>query len=266
MVAGRGAKNARGVAQLGARRKVGVVPNAGAVDEPAQGVGSLVALETREHRRRHRQDEETGAQQIGRELDRRLCVRLGGEQVTAAHPDQRTKRRDGHDRQCRASDARPHEDVISALQGCVKAIGRPEGAQSQERPVLATVGLEGEPGRDRARCEIDRAGRRAQVHHLFHRERGQRRGLQNIARRAAWISQLGDHRIGLSSGRRRGRADAQQGNLELLACRLPRRKPLLSAAQNCRSFGGAAGEEEHSAELDCSLSDCHRLLDMLDDL
>ena len=84
VVAGRGAKHAGGVAQLGARQELGVVPNAGSVDEPAQGVGGLVALEAREHRRRHRQDEELGAQQVGGELDRRLRVRLGGGQVSAA--------------------------------------------------------------------------------------------------------------------------------------------------------------------------------------
>ena len=87
VVAGRGAKHARGVAQLGARHELGVVANAGAVDEPAQGVGGLVALEAREHRRRHRQDEELGAEQVGGELDRRLRVRLGGGQVSAAHGD-----------------------------------------------------------------------------------------------------------------------------------------------------------------------------------
>ena len=34
-----------------------------------------------------------------------------------------------------------------------------------------------------------------------------------------------------------------------------RREPFLGAAQDCRSFGGAAGEEEHAAELDCRRGD-----------
>ena len=49
VVAGGGAEHARGVAQLGARGEIAVVANAGALDETAEGVRGLVALEAREH-------------------------------------------------------------------------------------------------------------------------------------------------------------------------------------------------------------------------
>ena len=91
VVAGGGAEHARGVAQLGARRELRVVTNARAVDEPPQGVGGLVGVETREHRCRHRQDEEPGAEQVGREFDRRVRVGLGGGQVSTAKRDERSE-------------------------------------------------------------------------------------------------------------------------------------------------------------------------------
>jgi hypothetical protein len=128
------------------------------------------------------------------------------------------------------------------------------------------VGLERELRRERALREVDRGGRRAQAQHLLHGERGERGGLQHVACRAARISQGGDRRVGLVPGRRRGGADAQQRDLELLTCRLPRRKPLLGAAQDRRSFSGAAGEKEHAAELDCCRGDRGRFLAALDDL
>ena len=84
VVSRRRAKHTGGVAQRGARQELGVGPNAGAVDEPAQGLRGLVALEAREHRHRHRQDNVLGAEQVGGELDRRVRVRLGGGQVAAA--------------------------------------------------------------------------------------------------------------------------------------------------------------------------------------
>ena len=229
-------------------------------------VGGLVALEAREHRRRHRQDEEPRAEQVGGELDRRLRVRLGGGQVSAAHRDERSKRRDRHDRQRRAPRARLREDLVGAAQGRVETVGDREGGQGQVRPVLAAMGLEREARRDRALREVDRGGRRAQVQHLVHRQRGERGGLQHVACRAARVSQGGDRRLGLAPGRRRRGAEAQQRDLELLACRLPGREPLLGAAQDRRSFGGAAGEEEHAAELDRRRGDRGRVLAALDDL
>ena len=152
------------------------------------------------------------------------------------------------------------------LQGRVETVRDAEGAQGQECPVLAAVGLEREARRDRALGEVDRGGRRAHVQHLVHRERGERRGLQHVACRAARVSQGGDRRLGLAPGRRRGGADAQQRDLELLACRLPGRKPLLGAAQDRRSLSRAAGEEEHAAELDRRRGDRGRVLAALDDL
>ncbi len=162
--------------------------------------------------------------------------------------------------------ARPREDLVRAPQGRVKTVRDREGGQGQDRPVLAAVGLDREARRDRALREVDRGGRRAQVQHLFHGERGERGGLQHVACRAARVSQGGDRRLGLAPGRRRGGAEAQQRDLELLACRLPGREPLLGAAQDRRSFGGAAGEEEHAAELDCRRGDRGRVLAALDDL
>ena len=63
------------------------------------------------------------------------------------------------------------------------------------------------------------------------------------------------------------RADAEvERDLELLAGRFPRRKPLSGTAQNRRSFRCAAGEEEHAAELDRGRSDRACVLAALDDL
>ena len=158
------------------------------------------------------------------------------------------------------------EDLVRAPQGRVKTVGGPEGGQGQLRPVLAAVGLEREARRERALGEVDRGGRRAQIQHLFHGERGERGGLQHSACRAARISQGGDRRLGLAPGRRRGVAEAQQRDLELLAYRLPGGEPFLGAAEDCRSFGGAAGKEEHAAELDCRRGDRGCVIALLDDL
>ena len=48
--------------------------------------------------------------------------------------------------------------------------------------------------------------------------------------------------------------------------RVSGRKPFLGAAQDCRAFSGAAGEEKHAAELDCRRGDRARVLAALDDL
>jgi hypothetical protein len=92
MVAGSRVKHARRVAQLGARREVGVVPDADAFDQAAQGARRLVALEARKDCCRHSEYEEPGAKQRGSELDRLLRVCLGGDQVSAAHADARSER------------------------------------------------------------------------------------------------------------------------------------------------------------------------------
>jgi hypothetical protein len=117
------------------------------------------------------------------------------------------------------------------------------------------VELEREARGERTLGEVDRGGRRAQIQRLFHGERGERGGPQHSACWAARISQGGDRRLGLAPRRRRGVAEAQQRDLELLAYRLPGGEPFLGAAQDCRTFGGAAGEEEHAAELDCRRGD-----------
>src|SRR5204863_23127 len=155
---------------------------------------------------------------------------------------------------------------VRAPQRRVKTVRDPEGGQGQVRPVLAAVGLERETRRDRALRKVDRGGRRAQVQHLVHGERGQRGGLQHVPCRAARISQGGDRRVRLAPGRRRGGAEAEQRDVELLACQLPGRKPLLCAAQDRHSFSDAAGEEEHAAELDCRRGDRGRALGELYDL
>src|SRR5437868_9854003 len=85
VVACRGAKHRGRVAQLAACDKLAVVSNSCALDEPAQGVRGLVALETRQHCRRHPQDEELGTEQIGGELDGLLGICLRGGQIAAAY-------------------------------------------------------------------------------------------------------------------------------------------------------------------------------------
>ena len=180
--------------------------------------------------------------------------------------DERAQRRDRRDRQRRAALARLREDLVRRRAAPRRAVGRREHGQRHDRPVLAAVGLEREARRERALREVDRLGRRAQVHHLVHRQRGERRRLQHAACRAARVSQRGDRRVRLAPGRRRGVADAQQRDLELLACRPPGRQPLLGAAQDRRSFSGAAGEEQHAAELDRRRGDRVFVLAVLDDL
>ena len=143
-------------------------------------------------------------------------------QVAAAYRDERSKRRHRHDRQRRAALARLREDLVRAPQRRVETVRDRQDRERQDRPVLAAMGLEREARRERALREVDRAGRRAQVHHLVHRQRGERRRLQHAACRAARISQRGDRRVGLAARRRRGVADAEQRDLELLACRLRR--------------------------------------------
>jgi hypothetical protein len=74
VVARRRAKDARGVAQQGVRHELGVVADAGAVDQQAERVGALVAVKARQHRRRHRQADELGTQQMRGQLDRRYRI------------------------------------------------------------------------------------------------------------------------------------------------------------------------------------------------
>ena len=151
MVAGRGAQHAGCVAKLRARQELGVVADPGAVDQPAQRFRGLVAVEPRQHRRRHREDDELGAEQVRAQLDRGLGVRLGGGQVAAASGDQRPQRRDGHDRQRRAAaraPARGSRPSPAARRRSSSASG--QRRQRQDRPVLAAVRLEREAGRERA--------------------------------------------------------------------------------------------------------------------
>jgi hypothetical protein len=70
----------------------------------------------------------------------------------------------------------------------------------------------------------------------------------------------------LAPRRRRGGAEAEQRDIELLARRLADGDPLLSLAQNCRSFRRAVGEEQHPAELDRRGGNRTRVLGALDDL
>ena len=72
--------------------------------------------------------------------------------------------------------------------------------------------------------------------------------------------------VGLAPCRRRGGAQAQERDREPFACRRARREPLLGAAQDRRSVSGAAGEEEHAAELDRRHRDRCRIVGALDDL
>ena len=76
VVAGRGPQHAGGVAQRSVGHELGVVTNTGTVDQAAQRLGGLVAIEPGEHRCRHRQAGELGAEELGREVDRRLRVGL----------------------------------------------------------------------------------------------------------------------------------------------------------------------------------------------
>jgi hypothetical protein len=77
VVARRRAQDAGGVAQLRARQELGVVAQSADVDQPAQGVSRLVALEAHEHGRRHGEHEELAAEQVGRQRQRGFGVDLG---------------------------------------------------------------------------------------------------------------------------------------------------------------------------------------------
>ena len=181
--------------------------------------------------------------------------------------DERAKRRHRHDRHRRAPRRARARGSRRRPAGPRRDRRRPRGrTRAKIAQFSPRWGSSGRPAAIARSARSIAVGRRAQVHHLVHRQRGERGGLQHVACRAARISQGGDRRVGLAPRRRRGVADAQQRDLELLARRLPGREPLLGAAQDRRSFGGAAGEEQHAAELDRRRRDRRRVLAALDDL
>ena len=139
----------------------------------------------------------------------------------------RAQRRDGHDGQRRAALARAREDLVGAAQGRVELVGGREGRERQHRPVLAAVGLEREVRRERALARVRSRWTPSRRYITS--------SIASVASVVAWstlragppgIAQLGDRRVGLAPGRRRGVAGAQQRHLELLARGLPGREPL----------------------------------------
>src|SRR5438874_3129563 len=104
------------------------------------------------------------------------------------------------------------------------------------------------------------------MHHLLDRHNRERGGLEVVPCRPTWISQARDRRFGLSARGRRGAAEIQEREFELLARWFIGREALLSTAQDCRSVSGTAGEEQHAAEFDRSRRDRGRVLCLLDAL
>ena len=74
VVAGRRPQDTGGVTQRSVGHELGVVTNTGTVDQATQRLRSLIAIESGEHRCCHGQACELGAEQLWREVDRRLRV------------------------------------------------------------------------------------------------------------------------------------------------------------------------------------------------
>src|SRR5947209_9157090 len=92
VIAGCRVKHRRRVAQLAAWHELAVVPSSRALNEPAQGLWTVVALETRQHRSPDRQHEELGPEKVAGEVDRLLCVRVCCGQISPAYREVRPKR------------------------------------------------------------------------------------------------------------------------------------------------------------------------------
>ena len=130
------------------------------------------------------------------------------------------------------------------------SIGGREYRERDDRPGLAAVRLQRQPGRDRAVGVVGGGRGRPHVHQLVHRQRRQRRGLDHVGGRATGIAQRRDRLIGGAPGRRRRVARSQQGDIELRPGRLANREAVLRGGQDRGGVRGPAGEEQDAAELD----------------
>ena len=211
VVAGRGTQHAGGVAQLRARGELLSYADARALDEPAQRLGCLVALQARQHGGRTANTRNLAPSSVGpssiaawasasaalRSPLRKPISARSEDIVTTVSAAPRRRARSRISSVPRSAASRP-----SAV---------PEHAEREQRPVLAAVRLRaGALPRLRARPGRPHACGRADVDRVVHRQRRQRRRLDRVARGPPGVAQRGDRGIRLKPDRRRGRADTEQ--------------------------------------------------------
>jgi hypothetical protein len=231
----------------------------------AQSVGTCVSLDARQYRHGHGQDDhKLGAHHVGRELDRLLRVCLGRGQVATAYVDEGPMRQDGRDGERIAAGASVCQELFCAPPRRVETIGNGKDGERQGRP--GVMGLDRKAGRERALGEVAGGGGRTHRHHLVGCERRERRRRQRATFRTVRLSPVGDCGVGLAPRRHRRVGDTQQRDVDPLACGMPGRQAALGAAEDRRSLGCLAAEEEQAAEIDRRRSYGDRILAALGDI